>query len=112
MAARYVFEAPATIEGLILLAAYPAASNDLSGLDLDVTSIYGTQDGLASLDEILGSRSLLPDNTTWVEIQGGNHAQFGHYGPQAGDLEATIDLATQQDQVIQATLKQMQCGEE
>ena len=32
------------------------------------------------------------------EIQGGNHAQFGNYGPQKGDLPATITAEEQQEQ--------------
>jgi hypothetical protein len=34
------------------------------------------------------------------EILGGNHGQFGWYGPQSGDGEATIDTKTQQDIII------------
>ena len=39
-----------------------------------------------------------------MEIEGGNHAQFGWYGEQAGDGEATISPAEQQDQTVAATL--------
>ena len=31
-----------------------------------------------------------------IEIEGGNHAQFGNYGPQEGDLPATISVEEQQ----------------
>jgi hypothetical protein len=34
------------------------------------------------------------------EIAGGNHAQFGWYGTQSLDGEATIDTKTQQDIII------------
>ena len=34
-------------------------------------------------------------NTDFVSIDGGNHAQFGDYGPQRGDGEATISLQMQ-----------------
>ena len=37
-----------------------------------------------------------------VEIQGGNHAQFGNYGPQKGDLPATISAEKQQEQTVEA----------
>lgn len=46
-----------------------------------------------------------------VEIQGGNHAQFGNYGPQKGALPATISPQEQQAQTvaaIQAFLQQQQ----
>jgi Alpha/beta hydrolase family len=36
-------------------------------------------------------------------IQGGNHSQFGDYGLQPGDNEATITRADQQKQVVDAT---------
>lgn len=103
MAARYVYEHP-EVQGLVLWAAYPAQSNDLSGRnDLAVISIAATLDGLATEDKIMASRALLPAATQWVRIEGGNHAQFGSYGAQDGDLEAILSAAEQHTQVIQAT---------
>lgn len=37
-----------------------------------------------------------------VEIEGGNHAQFSNYGPQKGDLPATISTEEQQAQTVDA----------
>ena len=37
-----------------------------------------------------------------MEIEGGNHAQFGNYGPQKGDLPATISAQDQQAQTVEA----------
>ena len=111
MAAQFVANSPGSVEGLILLAAYPASSSDLADLDLPVSSIYGTRDGLTSLEEIEDSRARLPAGTRWVEIEGGNHAQFGRYDAQPGDLAATIDSNTQQALIIQALLEQLGCGE-
>jgi len=104
MAANFTSNHPNNVDGLVLWAAYPAAADDLSALDLAATSIYGTNDGLTSLEDIENSRSLLPPDTRWVEISGGNHAQFGSYGPQSGDNPATISAAEQQAQIVQATL--------
>jgi predicted alpha/beta-hydrolase family hydrolase len=104
MAARYADMQPDKVAGLVLWAAYPAESNDLSGRDLLVTSIYGTMDGLATVDKIAASRSLLPAPTTWVAIDGGNHAQFGWYGDQSGDNPATISRLDQQTQTVRATV--------
>ena len=56
-------------------------------------------------DEIDASRPLLPPDTQWIAIEGGNHAQFGWYGPQAGDNEATISREEQQAQIVAATLQ-------
>ena len=66
-------------------------------------SIYGTRDGLATAGEIDASRALLPGTTNWVPIEGGNHAQFGWYGSQSGDNEATIGREQQQAQIVDAT---------
>jgi poly(3-hydroxybutyrate) depolymerase len=104
MAARYALQNPESVPGLVLWASYPATSDDLSGHDLAVTSIYGTLDGLATVDKIAASRPLLPPGTVWVAIEGGNHAQFGWYGPQRGDNLATISREEQQAQIVSATL--------
>jgi pimeloyl-ACP methyl ester carboxylesterase len=105
MAARYAHSHPSLVHALVLWAAYPDGSSDLSESRLAVTSIYGTLDGLASVDEIEASRPLLPPTTTWVALQGGNHAQFGWYGPQSGDNPAIITREQQQQQVVEATLQ-------
>jgi len=104
MAANFARQNADRVNGLVLWAAYPAGSDDLSASDLAVVSIYGTLDGLATLDKIDASRPLLPADTRWVDVEGGNHAQFGWYGPQSGDNPATISREDQQDQVIDATL--------
>jgi pimeloyl-ACP methyl ester carboxylesterase len=104
MAAAYAHGKPEAVEGLVLWAAYPADNNSLSDRDLKVTSIFGSNDGLATPDKIAASRALLPPSTVWARIVGGNHAQFGAYGPQSGDGQATIDPADQQEQVVAATI--------
>ena len=104
MAARYVYRFPSAVEGLVLWAAYPAANDDLSTRALAVASIYGTLDGLATQTKIDASRPLLPPDTQWTAIEGGNHAQFGAYGPQSGDLPATISREAQQERVVAATV--------
>ncbi len=103
MAARFAARNPDRVDGLLLWAAYPAASDDLSSTDLQVLSVYGTRDGLATLDEIDTSRALLPAGTTWVAIEGGNHTQFAWIDTQPGDLPASIGLQAQQDQIVAAS---------
>jgi pimeloyl-ACP methyl ester carboxylesterase len=105
MAANFTARNPDAVEGLVFWAAYPASSDDLSSLGtLAVSSISATNDGLATPDKIDASRPLLPPSTTWLPIQGGNHAQFGWYGPQPGDGEPTITREEQQAQVVAATV--------
>jgi hypothetical protein len=67
-----------------------------------VVSIYGTQD-ISSADVFENKRPLLPMDAEFVVIQGGNHAQFGDYGVQPGDHEATITRTDQQKQAADAT---------
>ena len=108
MAAHYAAQHPDQVQGLVLLAAYPAESDSLAGLATKVISIHATQDGLATPAKIEASRLLLPENTRFVTIQGGNHAQFGWYGLQGGDGVATITREEQHSQLLQATIDFMQ----
>lgn len=105
MAARYTYQHPKAVQGLVLWAAYPASSDDLSERNLAVVSIYGSLDGLAAEASIASSRALLPPTTRWVNIEGGNHAQMGWYGPQTGDRAATINREEQQKAVVSATVE-------
>jgi hypothetical protein len=104
MAANFAARNPGALDGMALLASYPASSDDLSQSAVQVASIYATLDGLTSDADIDASRLLLPADTDWVEIEGGNHAQFGWYGEQRGDNPATISREDQQVQVLQAIL--------
>ncbi len=100
-AAMYAHRNAQNLDGLALWASYPTAGDSLAGSGLPVLSIYGTEDmGRAQIE---ASKPLLPAATQWVVIEGGNHAQFGDYGPQPGDNPATISRAEQQAQAVQAT---------
>jgi hypothetical protein len=103
-AAQYVGAHPEEIEGLVLWAAYPAEGNDLSSYGGIVVSVYGTADGIATEDEVRASAPLLPDDTVWVPIEGGNHAQFGWYDEQRGDNQARLSREDQQAQIVAATV--------
>jgi len=101
MAARYVHSHPEEIQGLVLWASYPADTDSLVNQKLAVLSIFGSEDG--QVKKIEASNPLLPVDTTWIKIDGGNHAQFGDYGLQPGDGLAKISPLQQWDQVITAT---------
>jgi len=73
---------------LVLFGSY--CSNDLSGSDLDVLSLAGSEDGLSTPEKIADARHLLPADADLVEIDGASHASFGDYGPQSGDGTPTI----------------------
>lgn len=104
MAASFVHANPQAVDGLIFYAAYPAQTNPLTGVDIPIASIYATLDGLATTEKIEQSRALLPQTASFVAIEGGNHAQFGWYGAQEGDGEATLSHLEQQAQMLRATL--------
>lgn len=104
MAATFASENPQQVSGLVLWAAYPAQNTDLSALSIGATSIYASLDGLATTQDIQDSMTRLPANTIYVEIEGGNHAQFGWYGSQNGDNPAKILREEQQEQILFATL--------
>jgi hypothetical protein len=101
MAANYAYSHPGDVSGLVLWAAYPAQNNSLNNSTLPVLSIYGSQDGMVT--ELKASSTLLPTKTEYVVINGGNHAQMGWYGKQAGDNEATIGRNEQQSILINST---------
>jgi hypothetical protein len=85
---------------LILLASYPTPSSDLSSYDLSVLSIYGTEDGVLNKKTLEETKDLLPDDTIYYEIEGGNHAYFGNYGEQKKDGTATITQKEQREITI------------
>ncbi len=107
MAARFAASHPDQVSGLVLWASYP--DNDLSANALEVTAIYGTLDGLATVQKIDDSRALRPADTVFVPVDGGNHAQFGGYEARAGDNAATITREVQQERVVAATIDLLAC---
>ena len=90
MASQFASEHPDEVDGLILLGAY-------------LYGDYPTEDTLtiySSLNQSVEDEIDYTENV--VEIEGGNHAQFGNYGPQKGDLPATISAEEQQTQTVEA----------
>ena len=108
MAASYVASRPAEVKALGLLASYPPSSADLSDVPILVSSIYATNDGLATLEDINASRILLPESTGWTEIEGGNHSQFGALEELPGDHPADISFEEQLNQTTAALLSLLQ----
>lgn len=81
------------LDGIVFAASYPSAN--LSKLDLSGLSIVGDCDGVISRDALESAKHSLPVNTQEAVIKGGNHCQFGSYGFQDGDGEATISADEQ-----------------
>lgn len=88
MAASYAAEHTASLDGLILLAAYSTA--DLTDSALKVLSVYGSEDRVLNAEKYRKYRNNLPEGFTEVVIDGGCHAYFGMYGAQDGDGIPTI----------------------
>jgi len=88
------------IDGLIFLASYPPSSVNLSSASYKVLSITASRDGVLDFDAFEEGKAYLPSDTIYEEIIGGNHAQFGDYGSQNGDNEATISRDDQQNQIV------------
>lgn len=100
MASNYAAAHAGDFDGLILLAAY--STKDLTGTPLRVLSVYGSEDGVMNRDSYEKNRTNLPADTTEVVLDGGCHAQFGCYGPQAGDGIPTISGEEQLRQTTEA----------
>ena len=94
MASYYAINHTDKLDGLILLASYPA--DDLG--NMSVLSIYGTNDDTLNMETYEKSKSLMDYNLTEYVINGGNHAQFGSYGIQSGDGNASISAEDQRNQ--------------
>jgi hypothetical protein len=88
----------------VLIGTTHPREHDLSKLDASMIKIYSTSDGVAPVDGVMANRRLLPETTAWVEIKGGNHSQFGHYGHQLFDGRATITREAQQATTRQVML--------
>jgi dienelactone hydrolase len=91
------------LDGIVFFASYPA-DDSLKNANTKVLSVYGTND-MAGMETFEEKKSLLPADTKYVVIEGGNHAQFGSYGQQAGDHQSTIPPEEQWAQAAIATIE-------
>ncbi|ALO68133.1 hypothetical protein AS189_18575 [Arthrobacter alpinus] len=90
------------VAGVIFFASYPAS--DMSTLPVPVLSISASNDGLATPEKINASRDTLPKDTNFTVIEGGVHANFGDYGPQASDGKPTISNDDARTEISRASL--------
>lgn len=110
MAASYAGSHPGSTAGLLLLAAWAPESARLGSASLPVLLLSGSEDGLATEAKIAKALPYLPGGTRRVVIQGGNHAQFGEYGPQPGDGQARIEGERQRALALEAMLAFLEDG--
>ncbi len=112
-----IFNHPDQFAALFLLASYSV--DDLSNRDIPMISITSSNDLVLNQEAFEENKINLPEEfsisdpsqipmestrgtTIYYSIEGGNHAQFGQYGPQAGDGEADIESSAQQALVIES----------
>lgn len=105
LACRLAHARPESVSALVLIGTTHPKDADLSFLPMPVTKVYASNDGVAPPDRVLANKGLLPAHTTWVEIEGGNHSQFGHYGRQLFDGKPTVSREAQQAAARSALLE-------
>jgi hypothetical protein len=98
--AFYAIDHLSTIKGLFFFAAYTTASANFSQTSLPMLSITGSEDLVLNTQTYLANQVFDSPFTTYAVIEGGNHSQFGDYGFQRGDGVATIDVASQHQQMV------------
>ncbi|KAI8799646.1 hypothetical protein BJ742DRAFT_845068 [Cladochytrium replicatum] len=91
------------IKGFLGLA---GAGFDISGLKIQGALLRGSNDMVYSADSAKKGATQLPSGSVIKEIAGGNHGQWGSYGPQKGDGTPTITPVQQWD-VAADVVKQM-----
>ena len=113
----YVKDFPDKMKGVVLWAAYGFPEGSIQDRDIAAIVISGTKDGLVTPAKIEAGKPYLPDNTSYVAIEGGNHTNFGYYdtspypvqpGVHPGDPPdnpADITREEQQNIIVQETLK-------
>jgi len=97
MASRYAHNNQKHLKGVFFLASYPEEKGTLRKTDVPVLSITASHDGVLNQNNYQKAKKLLPNNTVYELISGGNHAGFGSYGKQSGDNTASISNQKQQN---------------
>lgn len=93
MAAKFAAKHKKQVDGLILLGAYSAS--DLTKATFPVLYIYGTNDEILTRKKLDKGLQKSAIDTRVVELEGGNHANFGAYGKQEGDGKAKLSRDAQ-----------------
>jgi pimeloyl-ACP methyl ester carboxylesterase len=106
MAAQFAADNPGDAGALALCGAYSAT--DLSTRPLLASSVYGSLDAAAVKIEDPETQALLPPDTAYLRIDGGNHEQCGWYTGQPNDPPATISRQRQQTLTIGAWVELLQ----
>jgi pimeloyl-ACP methyl ester carboxylesterase len=87
------------VASLVLIGSTHPRDESFAALEMPVMKVLASEDGVAPVDDAMSHRELLPPQTKWEVIEGGNHAQFGYYGYQLWDRPATISREQQQERL-------------
>ena len=98
VAAMALKDESVSFDGILFLASY---STETVPVDCKVLSFYGSNDQVLNIEAMEEGNRNLPSDAMVLCIPGGNHAQFGDYGFQKGDGEATISAENQISYVIE-----------
>ena len=93
-----------TIDAIALWDSYPPDSANLSDNTIPVISVFSTTNNFPNTKNFNDKKHLLPSDTLFTGIEGANHAQFGDYGPQKGDVVASLSLGQQHELVAEIML--------
>ena len=103
-AAIFAENNPGAVDAIVFWDSYPPDSSNLSDNTISAISIFGTTNNLPNTENFNDKKHLLPPGTIFIAIEGANHAQFGDYGPQKGDVVAAMSLADQHERVAEIML--------
>lgn len=99
-AARFALEHSDRLKGVYFMASYADQAMGDSGLS--ALQMTGSDDGVLGWEKWEEAKGNLPEDATFVSIEGGNHGQFGSYGKQEGDNDPSIGEEEQLQSVIAA----------
>ena len=92
------------IDGVVLISSYPSDSY-LKEVNMNVLSIWGSKDGVINFQSLIDAKQKLPNKTTYTEIEGANHSQFGDYGTYKSDEQALINADAQKQKTADSILQ-------
>ncbi len=107
-AAQYTFAHPEQIAGLAIWSSYPSDGSDISGQDTPVVLMYGGNETRVTDDSVGTRKHLLPPDTRYIKIEGGDHHQFGSYLLTTEEDLATTSRETQHAQILSAMIELLQ----
>ncbi len=102
MAAGFTCKHEAKLSGLFLLGSYASRLHAMPNSPLPMLFVHGTEDDQVRPEEIAAQPERLPPQTKFVDIEGGDHYQFGSFADEW--VTATISRDEQQRRTVAEVL--------